>query len=117
MFPKLRYLTLQDISTGMMKVFPNAIEKPPSAELRPDQKDSDSLPDYDQLDEILHAYVEEGKSIQTIIQMGHQEDIVRKIIRLVDLTNTKKAGCPSTQDYTAGIWSRQTDAYCQKYQN
>ena len=39
----------------------NTIEKPPSAELRPDQKDSDSLPEYDVLDAILHAYVEEGK--------------------------------------------------------
>ena len=96
----------------------NTIEKPPSAELRPDQKDSDSLPDYDQLDEILHAYVEEGKSIQTIIQMGHQEDIVRKIIRLVDLNEYKrKQAAPAlkTTQLAFGVGRRMP--IVQKYQN
>ena len=51
----------------------NTIEKPPSAELRPDQKDSDSLPEYDVLDAILHAYVEEGKSISTLLSSGFDE--------------------------------------------
>ena len=68
----------------------NTIEKPPSAELRPDQKDSDSLPDYEILDSILHAYVEEGKSIDSLIQEGHEEEIVRKITRLVDLNEYKR---------------------------
>jgi NAD+ synthase (glutamine-hydrolysing) len=68
----------------------NTIEKPPSAELRPDQKDSDSLPDYKVLDSILHAYVEEGKSIDSLIQNGHEEEIVRKITRLVDLNEYKR---------------------------
>ena len=68
----------------------NTIEKPPSAELRPDQKDSDSLPDYEILDSILHAYVEEGKSIDSLIKDGHEEEIVRKITRLVDLNEYKR---------------------------
>ena len=68
----------------------NTIEKPPSAELRPDQKDSDSLPEYDILDAILHAYVEEGKSISTILTSGHDEATIRRIVRLVDLNEYKR---------------------------
>ena len=68
----------------------NTIDKPPSAELRPDQKDSDSLPDYDLLDGILHAYVEEGKSISTMLSTGFDEDTVRRIVRLVDLNEYKR---------------------------
>ena len=68
----------------------NTIEKPPSAELRPDQKDSDSLPEYDVLDAILHAYVEEEKSISTLLASGFDEETVRRIIRLVDLNEYKR---------------------------
>ena len=89
--PKTQVFELARHINGHREIIPqNTIDKPPSAELRPDQKDSDSLPDYDQLDGILHAYVEEGKSIQTIIRMGHQEEIVRKIVRLVDLNEYKR---------------------------
>ena len=68
----------------------NTIEKPPSAELRPDQKDSDSLPEYDILDAILQSYVEEGKSIETMIKNGFDEEIVQKITRLVDINEYKR---------------------------
>lgn len=68
----------------------NTIEKPPSAELRPDQKDSDSLPEYDLLDAILHGYVEEGQSISTLIASGFDEETVRRIVRLVDLNEYKR---------------------------
>ena len=68
----------------------NSIEKPPSAELRPDQKDSDSLPEYEILDAILEAYVEQGQSIKSILKNGFDEEIVRKIIRLVDLNEYKR---------------------------
>lgn len=68
----------------------NTIEKPPSAELRPDQKDSDSLPEYEILDAILQAYVEEGKSIASLIKAGFEEEVVRKITRLVDLNEYKR---------------------------
>mgnify|MGYP001291175782 CR=1 FL=1 len=68
----------------------NTIEKPPSAELRPDQKDSDSLPDYDILDGILHGYVEKGLSIDALISEGFEEETVRKIVSLVDRNEYKR---------------------------
>ena len=68
----------------------NTIEKPPSAELRPDQKDEDSLPSYDVLDGILKAYVEEGKSSNDIIALGYDADVVKDIIRKVDLNEYKR---------------------------
>lgn len=68
----------------------NTIEKPPSAELRPDQKDEDSLPPYDILDGILHGYVEEGHSSQELIDSGYDEETVRDIIRKVDLNEYKR---------------------------
>jgi NAD+ synthase (glutamine-hydrolysing) len=68
----------------------NTIEKPPSAELRPDQKDEDSLPPYDVLDGILKAYVEEGKSSSDIIALGYDTDVVKDIIRKVDLNEYKR---------------------------
>jgi len=70
------------------------IEKPPSAELRPDQKDTDSLPSYDELDPILTAYVEEDKSIEQIIAGGSDEEMVRKAARLVDISEYKRRQAP-----------------------
>ena len=68
----------------------NSIEKPPSAELRPDQKDSDSLPDYEILDAILEAYVERGQSISSLLSSGFEEETVRRVVRLVDLNEYKR---------------------------
>ncbi len=68
----------------------NTIEKPPSAELRPDQKDSDSLPEYETLDAILQSYIEDGKSIETIIENGFDRETVQKITRLVDINEYKR---------------------------
>jgi NAD+ synthase (glutamine-hydrolysing) len=68
----------------------NSIEKPPSAELRPDQKDSDSLPDYEILDAILEAYVERGQSISSLLSSGFDEETVRRVVRLVDLNEYKR---------------------------
>ncbi len=68
----------------------NTITKPPSAELRPDQKDSDSLPDYDILDQILYQYVEKETDPQDIIAMGFEEAIVRKALRLVNINEFKR---------------------------
>lgn len=61
----------------------NSISKPPSAELRPDQIDQDSLPEYDLLDELLDAYVEQRKSREQLIASGFQVEVVDKVIRLV----------------------------------
>jgi NAD+ synthase/NAD+ synthase (glutamine-hydrolysing) len=65
--------------------------KPPSAELRPDQKDSDSIPEYDLLDPILKAYVEENESPESIAgRLGRPLDLVRRVARLVDGNEYKR---------------------------
>lgn len=68
----------------------NSIVKPPSAELRPNQKDSDSLPDYDILDSILNLYIEQNKSEEEIIESGFEKNIVERIIRLVNMNEYKR---------------------------
>ena len=68
----------------------NTIVKPPSAELRPNQKDSDSLPDYDILDEVLFQYIEKRKGPKEIIKMGFDEKLVRRILRLVNINEFKR---------------------------
>ncbi len=72
----------------------NTIVKPPSAELRPDQKDSDSLPDYDILDKILKEYVEHRCSSTEIIKMGYEEALVKRVIRLVNISEHKRYQTP-----------------------
>mgnify|MGYP000045793574 FL=1 len=66
------------------------ITRPPSAELRPDQKDQDSLPPYDVLDAILYAYIEEDMSQDDIIAKGFEKEVVEKVIRLVDRNEYKR---------------------------
>ena len=66
------------------------ITRPPSAELRPDQKDQDSLPAYDVLDAILYAYIEEDQSQTEIIAKGFDKEIVEKVIALVDRNEYKR---------------------------
>ncbi len=68
----------------------NTIEKPPSAELRPDQKDQDSLPEYDVLDGILEAYVERHRSTDEIVALGYEKELVRWVQRRVDLNEWKR---------------------------
>ena len=70
------------------------ITRPPSAELRPDQKDQDSLPAYDVLDAILYAYIEEDQSQDDIIAKGFDKEVVEKVIGLVDRSEYKRRqGC------------------------
>ena len=68
----------------------NIITKPPSAELRPDQKDQDSLPPYDILDGILGLHIEQHKSMQQIIEAGFEEKIVEKVLKLVRFAEFKR---------------------------
>lgn len=68
----------------------NTIDKPPSAELRPDQRDSDSLPPYEVLDAILERYIEDDMGVVEIIQEGHDPDTVLKVARLVDRNEYKR---------------------------
>lgn len=72
----------------------NIITKPPSAELRPDQKDSDSLPDYDILDEVLYQYIEHRKGPKEIIAMGFEETLVNRILKLVNISEYKRYQTP-----------------------
>ncbi len=72
----------------------NVITKPPSAELRPDQQDSDSLPAYEVLDPILELYVEDDRTAGEIVELGHDEAMVRRVTRLVDVAEYKRRQCP-----------------------
>jgi NAD+ synthase (glutamine-hydrolysing) len=73
---------------------PNVLEKPPSAELRPDQFDTDSLPPYDILDGILTAYVENDCSFDEIVALGYEAETVRQIIKLIDRNEYKRRQAP-----------------------
>ena len=73
---------------------PNSITKPPSAELRPDQLDSDSLPDYEKLDAIVAQYVEGGVSATDLVAAGFDPELSRKIIRLTDAAEYKRRQYP-----------------------
>ncbi len=76
---------------GKGEVIPRSIiSKAPSAELRPDQKDSDSLPPYDILDAILVRYVEQDRSVEEIISEGYDSDVVREVARMVDRNEYKR---------------------------
>lgn len=80
---------------GGRQIIPaDVITRPPSAELRQDQKDSDSLPEYDLLDRILKGYVEEDKSITELVAQGLPKDVVSKVIRLVDRNEYKRRLSP-----------------------
>ena len=70
------------------------ITKPPSAELRADQKDEDSLPPYDILDAILKNYVEEDRSFQEIVDLGYDEEIVKRVTLLLDRSEYKRKQSP-----------------------
>jgi NAD+ synthase (glutamine-hydrolysing) len=76
-------------------IVPDAVfTKPPSAELRPDQRDDQSLPPYDVLDPILEAYVEEDRTAAEIIAAGSDEPTVRRVTRLVDVAEYKRRQTP-----------------------
>ncbi len=68
----------------------NSIEKPPSAELRPGQKDSDSLPPYDLLDRLLYQYIECRKGPRNLIEMGFDETLVARVLRMVNVNEFKR---------------------------
>lgn len=71
-----------------------SITKPPSAELRPDQRDDQSLPPYEVLDPLLEAYVEGDRTADELIADGHDEALVRRVTRLVDLAEYKRRQSP-----------------------
>ena len=72
----------------------NVIDRPPSAELAPDQKDQDSLPEYDVLDQILEMYIEKDMSAHEIVAAGFSESDVLRVVRLVDINEYKRRQAP-----------------------
>ena len=91
--PKMLAYALSRYRNAVAKfdIIPESIiTKAPSAELRPDQKDSDSLPQYEVLDPILKAYVEDDLAFEEIVRLGFDEDLVKNILRLVDLNEYKR---------------------------
>jgi NAD+ synthase (glutamine-hydrolysing) len=89
--PKTMVYDLARYINRRKEIIPKStIEKPPSAELRPNQKDQDSLPPYDILDGILKAYVEESKDVNDIVALGYDESLVRDIIKKVDKNEYKR---------------------------
>lgn len=82
-------------TVGAKPVIPQTvIDKPPSAELRPDQKDEDSLPPYSELDPILEAYVEDDRSFEEMLAMGYHQATIERVMRLVDISEYKRRQAP-----------------------
>ena len=89
------------------KVIPQRVlEKPPSAELRPNQLDTDSLPPYDVLDGILQAYVEEDRSFEEITRLGFDPETVRRTISMVDHSEYKRRQAPPGVKITQRAFGR-----------
>ncbi len=93
--PKTLVYQLAAYRNSLGAVIPDeVIQRPPSAELAPDQKDQDSLPPYEVLDEILDLYVEQDWSAEAIIRRGFAPETVRRVIRMVDVNEYKRRQAP-----------------------
>jgi len=93
--PKMRVYEIARFINREREIIPEStLTKPPSAELKPDQTDQDTLPPYNVLDEILHAYLEEGKDASDIIEQGYPEQTVRWVIRRVNRYEYKRRQAP-----------------------
>ncbi len=79
---------------GAMLIPESVLSKPPSAELRPNQRDDDSLPPYEVLDPILEAYVEHNRSVAELVADGYEAALVRRVFRLVDQSEYKRRQAP-----------------------
>ncbi|AWH89533.1 NAD+ synthase [Limnobaculum parvum] len=100
--PKTLVFKLSEYRNTRSPVIPQrVIDRPPSAELAPDQKDEDSLPPYPVLDKILDGYVERDMSVDQLVAEGFDEAIVRKVIRLVDINEYKRRQSPVGPRITA----------------
>ena len=90
----------------------STIEKEPSAELRPDQKDQDSLPPYPQLDAILERYVERFEAVDDIVAAGFEEETVRWVTRRVDLNEWKRQqAAPGISCHHQGLRGREANSH------
>jgi len=84
----------------------DVLTRPPSAELKPDQKDTDSLPDYDLLDKILEGYVEEDKSAKELVESGLPKEVVLQVLRMVDRNEYKRRQSPPGVKITSKAFGR-----------
>ena len=92
---KTKVFALAEYRNTISPVIPQrVIDRPPSAELAPDQVDEDSLPAYPVLDDILERYIEQDESAEQIIAAGHERDDVMRVIRLVDVNEYKRRQAP-----------------------
>ncbi|HEY4788740.1 MAG TPA: NAD(+) synthase, partial [Bacteroidales bacterium] len=92
---KTRVYELANFMNRDREIIPtNTIIKPPSAELRPDQKDSDTLPEYAVLDKILHYYIEDQLSSSEIVTLGFEKTLVDRVIQLVNRNEYKRFQTP-----------------------
>jgi NAD+ synthase (glutamine-hydrolysing) len=93
--PKTLVYDLAHYRNGLGQAIPQRVlDKPPSAELRPDQRDTDSLPPYEVLDPLLHAYVEEDRELPEIVAMGFDEATVKRVMTMVDRSEYKRRQSP-----------------------
>nr|WP_082708979.1 NAD+ synthase [Marinobacterium profundum] len=93
--PKTLVYRIAAYRNGLSPAIPQrVIDRPPSAELAPDQTDQDSLPDYDVLDRILELYVEHDYSAHALIAEGFEPEVVQRVIRLVDINEYKRRQAP-----------------------
>jgi NAD+ synthase (glutamine-hydrolysing) len=89
--PKTLVYEIANFINASKEIIPyEIIKKPPSAELRPDQKDEDSLPPYETLDQILHYYIEEGLYEDNIVKLGFDKDIVKWVIKTINRNEYKR---------------------------
>jgi NAD+ synthase (glutamine-hydrolysing) len=94
-------------SIGKDKLIPERVLwKEPTAELKPDQKDSDTLPPYPLLDPILKAYIEEEKSFKDVLKIGYKSESTRKVIKMVDRSEYKRRQAPPGIKITARAFGR-----------
>jgi len=100
--PKTMVYELANYINGKKETIPiNIIKKAPTAELKPNQKDSDTLPEYEILDVILKAYIEDQKGINEIVKMGFDKALVKKVINMVDKSEYKRQQAAPTLKVTS----------------
>ncbi|MEE9238910.1 MAG: NAD(+) synthase, partial [Thermodesulfobacteriota bacterium] len=95
-----------NVSKGSEVIPSSILTKPPSAELRPEQLDTDSLPPYEVLDPILKAYVEDDLSAEEIVSQGFKRSMVKKIIKMVDQNEYKRRQAPPGIKITARAFGK-----------
>jgi NAD+ synthase (glutamine-hydrolysing) len=105
--PKLLVYRLSNYRNTVSSVIPQrVIDRPPSAELAPDQKDEDSLPPYEILDPVLEMYVEQDMSPEAIIKAGYESEMVRQVVAMVKRNEYKRRQAPPGVKITARAFGR-----------